>query len=269
VLGLVALSLPAMASAEATVSITKFTAKAVPVPKPGGGSWKGTGNCLGCGAGVEANYEISGEGYGATPQNPKGGIAPISEVDFFLPAGAKIHPSGFGSCTEAALKARGAEGCPKSSIASPVGSLLGEVTFGSERVPEEATLQAFFAPGGGLLFYTQGLTPTVVEVVSTGKWVRSSGKYSWELETLVPAVATVPGAALASVSRVHITAGAARRAHGKVIPYGTVPKRGECPKGGFYGKLEVTFGGMFGGEREFAIPAKTVSKVVRAPCPRR
>jgi hypothetical protein len=71
------------------------------------------------------------------------------------------------------------------------------------------------------------------------------------------------------VSRIHIKAGAARRAHGKVIPYGTVPKKGECPKGGFYGKLEVTFGGMFGGEREFGIAPKTVTKIVRAPCPRR
>ena len=64
VFGLVALSLPAMASAaEPTVSITKFKAKAIPVPKSGGGTWKGTGNCLGCGAGVEAEYEIAGEGY--------------------------------------------------------------------------------------------------------------------------------------------------------------------------------------------------------------
>ena len=120
-----------------------------------------------------------------------------------------------------------------------------------------------------MLFYTQGTTPVSLEVVSTGKYVRSSGKYSWELQTLVPPVPTVTGAPLASVSKIHIKAGAAFRSHGKVIPYGTVPKKGECPKGGFFGKTEVTFGGNFGGEREFGIPAKTVTNVIRVPCPRR
>jgi hypothetical protein len=71
------------------------------------------------------------------------------------------------------------------------------------------------------------------------------------------------------VSKIHIKAGAARRSHGKVIPYGTVPKKGECPKGGFYGKTEITFGGMFGGVREFGIAPKTVTEVIRVPCPRR
>jgi hypothetical protein len=79
----------------------------------------------------------------------------------------------------------------------------------------------------------------------------------------------VPGAPFASVSKIHLKAGAAFRSHGKVIPYGTVPKKGECPKGGFFGKTEVTFGGMFGGDREFGIPPKTVTKVIRVPCPRR
>ena len=42
VLGLFAFAIPAVASAEITASITKFKAKAIPVPKPGGGSscWK-------------------------------------------------------------------------------------------------------------------------------------------------------------------------------------------------------------------------------------
>jgi hypothetical protein len=265
VLGLVALSLPAVASAaEPTVSITKFKAKAIPVPKPGGGTWKGTGNCLGCGAGVEAEYEIAGEGYGATPQNPKGGIAPISEVDFFLPAGSRINKKGFGSCTEAALKNKGAEGCPKNSIASPVGSLQGEVTFGSERVPEEATLQAFLGEGG-LLFFVKGTTPTVIEIVSKGHYVHSAPPYGEELITFAPPVATVPGAALASTHTIHIKAGAAFKKGKKIISYGYLPKK--C-KGGLPVKTIVHFGGsnMFG---EFGIPEKTVTATYKAPCPKK
>ena len=151
--------------------------------------------------------------YGVTPQNPKGGIPPLSAVNVFLPKGVKLHPQGFGTCTEATLKSIGPSGCSKKSIASPLGNVLGEVTFGTERVPEEATLQAFFGPGGGLLFFTKGSSPVSLEIVSTGRYVRSSGKYSWELKTLVPPVASVPGAPLASARKIHIKVGAAFRKH--------------------------------------------------------
>jgi hypothetical protein len=262
---LAALGLPAQASAE-EIPLPTIKARGSAVPIPG---FPGTGNFYGKGADVEATLEIEGSGYGATPQNPKGSPPPISAVNVYLPKGVKLHPAGFGTCAEATLKNVGPKGCPKSSAASATGSVLGEVTFGSERVPEQATLRAFFAQGGGVLFYTQGTSPVSVEVVSTGKWVKSSGQYSWELQTLVPAVATVPGAPFASVSKIHLKAGAAFRSHGKVVSYGTVPKKGECPKGGFFAKTEVTFGGMFGGEREFGIPPKTVTSVIRVPCPRR
>jgi hypothetical protein len=256
---------PAQAAAEEIPAPTlKVKAAAVPIP-----GFPGTGNFYGKGADVEATLEIAGSGYGVTPQNPNGSVPPVSAVNVYLPKGVKLHQSGFGSCAEATLKNIGPSGCPKSSVASPIGSVLGEVTFGAERVPEAATLQAFFGPAGSVLFYTQGSTPVSLEIVSTGRFVRSSGKYSWELKTLVPPVATVPGAPLASVSKIHLKAGAAFKSHGKVISYGTVPKKGECPKGGFYGKTEVTFGGSYGGEREFGIPAKTVTNVIRVPCPRR
>jgi hypothetical protein len=263
-LGLAFLAGPALASAE-EIPVPTVKVKAAAVPIPG---FPGTGNLYGKGADVEATLEIEGSGYGASAQNPNGSPPPISAVNVYLPKGVKLHPSGFASCTEATLKNIGPSGCPKNSSVSALGSVLGEVTFGSERVPEPATLQAFFAPGGSLLFYTQGVSPVSLEVVSTGKYVRSSGKYSWELETLVPAVATVPGAPFASVRKIHIKAGAAFRSHGKVVSYGTVPKKGECPKGGFFGKTEVTFGGMFGGEREFGILPKVVTQVIRVPCPR-
>ena len=264
-LAAVCLAAPAPALAEEDIPAPSLNVKAAAVPIPG---FPGTGNFYGKGAAIEGTVEISGSGYGVTAQNPKGSPPPISAVNVYLPKGVKLHPSGFGICNEAALKNSGARGCPRNSRASAIGSVLGEVTFGSERVPEEATLQSFFAPGGGVLFFVQGSTPVSLEVISTGKWVRSSGKYSWELKTLVPPVPTVPGAPLASASRIHLKAGAAFRKHGKVTSYGTVPKKGECPKGGFFGKLEITFGGsnQYG---EFGIPAKTVTKEVRTPCPRR
>ena len=269
VLGLFVLSLPAMASAEEpTASITKFRAKAIPIPKPGGGSFKGTGNFYGKGAAVEAEFEFAGSGYGATAQNPSGGIPPISAVNFYLPKGTKLHPQGFGKCTESTLKSIGPSGCPKTSVASPIGSALGEVTFGTERVPESTTLQAFFGPGGGLLFFTKGSSPVSLEIVSSGKYVKAAAPYGQELKTLVPPVASVPGAPLASVKNIKIKGGAAIKKGNKLISYGTIPKKGECPKGGFPIKTEVTFGGQYGGEREFGIPAKTVTATIKTPCPK-
>jgi hypothetical protein len=261
VLGLLALGLPAVSSAEITAKIAKFTAKAVPIP-----GFPHTGNILGAGADVEAEYLIEGSGYGGTAQKPEGGIPPISEVDFYLPAGTVLHPSGFGSCSEATLKNTGPKGCSKSSVASPVGSAEGEVTFGAERVPETTTLQAFFAPGGGLLFYTQGTNPVSLEIVSSGHYVNASGLYGKELITLVPPVASVPGAPLASVKKIHIKAGSAIKKGKTVIPYGRLPKK--CPKGGFPVKTVITFGGEFGGERNFGIPPLKAEATYKAPCPK-
>jgi hypothetical protein len=264
-LGLIVLGLPAVASAAIEAKITKFEAKAIPIPKPGGGKWPGTGNILGAGAAVEANYEIQGSGYGITTQNPNGGIPPISQVNFYLPAGTKLNPGPFAKCTEETLKRVGPSGCPKTSVASPVGSVLGEVTFGTERVPEEAELTAFFG-GPGLLFFVAGHTPVSLELISVGHYVHASPPYSEELITLVPAVSTVPGAALASTKTIHIKAGAAIKKGKKIIAYGYLPKK--CKK--FLPvKTEIIFGGKYGGEREFGIEPITSTAEFHAPCPKK
>jgi hypothetical protein len=265
-LGLIALAAPALATADSipAPAVTKFTAKSVPVP-----GVPGTGNFYGKGAAEETEYEFSGTGYGGTPANPAGGIPPLSGVNFYLPKGTKLDTKDFKTvCTEAILKNTGPSACPKKSVASQIGSALGEVTFGTTRVPEEATLQGFFGPGGGLLFFTHGASPVNLEIVSTGNFVKLSGKYAYEFKALVPAVASVPGAPLASVKNIKVKVGAAFKKRGKVISYGTVPKKGECPKGGFPIKTELIFGGRFGGEREFGIDEKVVPAEYKSPCPK-
>jgi hypothetical protein len=281
VLGLIVLAAPAVATAEEEIPSPKVTLKAKAVPIPG---FRGTGNFYGKGADVEAEFKIEGSGYGKGPGNPNGSPPPISAINFYLPKGTKLHPQGFKTCTNAKLKAEAAIGCPKGSIASPLGAVLGEVVFEGERVPEEATLQAFFGPSESLLFFTKyhrGAVfpsaplgaPAQVEIVSEGRYKRSHGKYAYELETKVPAVETVQGAPLASVSLIKIKAGAAMRRHKKVIYYGTLPKKGECPKKGFPVKAEVFFGGNHGsdpvlGNREFGIAEKEVTAEFPAPCPK-
>jgi hypothetical protein len=261
---LAVLGLPAVASAAAPT--VTFKAKLVPIPTPGGGTYPGTGNILGAGAAIEAQYVISGSGYGASAAKPEGGIPPLAGVNFFLPSGAKINSSGFPTCSESALKNTGPTGCNKSAVASPIGHALGEVSFGAERVPEEATLQAFFGPNKSLLFFVQGSSPVSLEFVSSGSYV-NSGKppYGLELKTLVPAIATVPGAPLASTHTINIKVGAAIKKGNKLISYGTVPTK--C-KGGLPVRTEMIFGGFDGGEREFGIPAETVTKEYKLPCPK-
>jgi hypothetical protein len=106
-----------------------------------------------------------------------------------------------------------------------------------------------------------------LELVPKGHWINShQPPYGEELIVLVPPVVTVPGAPLASVKTIKLTSGAAIKKGRKIISYGTVPTK--C-KGGLPVKTEVIFGGMYGGEREFGIPAKTVTATYKAPCPKK
>jgi len=257
VLALVALALPSLASAAPEV---KLKAVAVPIPKPGGGNWPGTGNIYGAGAAVEAEYTISGTEYGWFPP-------PLIGVNFFLPKGTKLHPGGFKTCSVKIIQEeKEPEKCPKGSAAGPPGKALGIVSFGKERVPEETVLTSYFNNVGGLSFFTKGVSPTLLEIPSTGKYINlgGSGGFGPELKTIVPLVPTVPGAPFASVTSIKIKVGAAFKQGKKLISYGTVPKKGQCPKGGFNIKSEVIFAENGEESKPLVVPVN-----YKAPCPRK
>jgi hypothetical protein len=246
---LAVVALPAAASATPTV---KFKAEAVPIP-----GFKGTGNILGAGAAVQAEYSISGTEYA-------GGPPPLIGVNFYLPKGTVLHTSGFPTCSQEALEKTGPSACKKASHAGPTGSALGEVSIGTERVEEHTTIESFYKPGGGLLFFTDGHTPTSLEILSAGHYVHlgGAGGYGPELITEIPEVSTLPGAPFASVKTINVKAGSAYKSHGKTIYYGRVPKK--CPKGGFPIKTEV----IFAKEGNKATP-ETVTALYKSPCPRK
>ena len=117
---LAALGLMAVAAGPAVARPTvKFKATAVPIP-----GYRHTGNIYGAGAAVNAEYSINGTEY-------YGGPAPLKHVNFYLPAGAKIHPSGFTTCkTEYLTKYHSPEKCPRASKAyAGAGSVKGTVKF--------------------------------------------------------------------------------------------------------------------------------------------
>lgn len=249
VLGLALLALPGVASAAPTV---KFKAFAVPIP-----GFPHTGNILGAGTALQAEYEISGTEYFGSPP-------PIIGVNFYLPKGSVLHPSGFPTCNEEVLRQRGPIACPKGSQAGPIGTVLGYVTLGGERVEETAELFSFYKPGGGFIFFTDGHTPVALEVYAPGHYKNYVGGdgYGPELMTKVPEVASVPGAPYASVKTITGKFGSAISSHGKTIYYGTVPKT--CPKGGFPVKTEVIFA-----ENGEEAKRESVTVSYTAPCPRK
>jgi hypothetical protein len=251
VLGLALVALTGTATAAPSVTVK---AEAVPIP-----GFPGTGNFYGKGAAVKAEISISGTEYGGFP-------APLIGVNFYLPKSTKLHTSGFPSCAPSNLETagQGPSACPKGSTAGPKGHALGEVAFGKEIVPEEVTIESFYAPGGGIEFYTSGHSPVSLEFLSKGHYthLNGGGGYGPELVTEIPLVETVPGADDASVQKIVVQAGSAYKSHGKTIYYGTVPKKGQCPRGGFKGKAEFTFAGLGG------LTQQTVPVTFTSPCPK-
>jgi hypothetical protein len=247
---LAALAAPSVASATPVVTVK---AKIVPIPinpsSPHSPNYPHTGNILGAGAALEATLSISGTEYGGFP-------SPVTKVVVELPAGVKLHTHGFATCPMATLESHEVQNCPKRSVAGPPGEALGVVSFGGTRVNEKATIQAFFAPGGGLAFYTEGNSPAQLEVLAIGSLSTAPPPFGPKLTVPVPLVETVPGAPYASVLTIKGKVGAAYRQGKKLISYGTVPKT--CPKGGFKGKVEITF-----------LSGETVTVSPTVPCPKR
>jgi hypothetical protein len=244
-LTLAGLCLPASASAAPSIT---FKARAVPIP-----GFRGTGNILGAGAALKVQYTIAGTEYGGFP-------APLVGVNFYTPSGTKIHPRAFASCRPATLQNMGPGACPRRSRLTISGGALGVVSFGDERVPERASIQAFLAPGGTMQFYTQGSSPVSLEFLAPSHVSGSRAPYAQKFVTAVPLISTVPGAPDASTLSIDVELGAAYRKHGKAIYYGTVPRR--CPRGGFPLKSELLFAEIGG------LPAQTVTIATKAPCPR-
>ncbi len=249
VLGLAVLALSGTASAEPTV---KFKAEAVPIP-----GFPHTGNILGAGAAFQAEYTISGTEYG-------GYSPPLIGINVYLPKGVKLNPSKFPTCsTKIVVEEKEPSKCPKKSSGGPKGVAHGFVVFGNERVPEEVSIESFYAPGGGLNFLVLGHTPASIEIVSTGKYtnLNGSGGFGPKFVSHVPLIETVPGAPDGSTASIKVKVGSAIKQGKKTIYYGTMPKK--CPKGGFPVKTELVFAGLGG------LTEQTVTKLYKAPCPRK
>jgi hypothetical protein len=276
VLAALALGLPAAAAAAPSLSVK---VKILPVLKdqsnPKAGFWPHTGDFLGAPASLETRLTATGTEYGGFP-------APIRRVVVYLPKGTGIHTAGFPTCAISVLDSHQPEKCPKGSLASPAGrapqsapescpppkplaggasEACGVVSLGGQRVHEAVKIQAYVAPGNGLNFYVEGVTPTVIEEPFSGKFEKASGVFGTKFTTDVPLINTLPGAPAAVAETTTVTIGAAMMKKGKLISLGTIPKK--CPKGGFPGKGEL----WFGAGEESTWEEVTVN--VQVPCPKK
>ena len=252
VLAALALCLPALGLAPGAGAVPTVRFKAEPLPIPG---YPHTGFIRGAGAALLAEYVISGTEYGGFPP-------PLIHVDFYLPEGVQLHPQGFPTCPTSTLEpsGRGPKACPKGSAAGS-GSASGFVAFGQSIVAETTSIQAFYAPGGGLTFFTFGHEPALIEIISQGRYVDAAAPFSKKVESDIPLVETVPGAQDASVKTIKIQVGTAMRRQGKTVFYGRLPR--SCPKGYLPVKTALTFAGLGG------LAQQTVTVEYKAPCPRR
>jgi hypothetical protein len=241
VLSLAVLGLAATASAAPTIT---FKLKAIPIP-----GFPGTGDILGAGAEIQGQGEILGTEYGGFPP-------PVIGLKVYAPAGAKLHPQGFATCSPSTIERDGLGPCPKKSMAGPQGSVSGVVSFGTERVHETVSVQPFFAPGGNVDAFVEGHTPVSLEILTTGHVISSSPPFGLEFIGEVPLIETVPGALDASMYEGTISVGAAYRQGKKTISYITMAKK--CPKGGWPAKVEISFLG-----------GATAAASSKLPCPRR
>jgi hypothetical protein len=239
---LAVIGLPAVASA-ATITGVKASIKPIP-------GFPETGDILGAGALVEVEGKLEGnELTGGLPSQTR-------KLVVYFPAGTKIDPTGFPTCTVAKLEIGGPEGCPKQSrIADGTVGVADQIGSG-EATREEGKLEIFITPHNGVVAYANAAAPISAQIVIPAHWETASAPYGPKLTFEIPLVDSVPGAPPVSGTSIHVKAGAAIRKGGKTYYYGRVPAK--CPKGGFPGKGEVTLES-----------GQTITTLVKVPCPTR
>lgn len=150
------------------------------VPEVSSGGLGGLGS-------VNAILHVEGTEYGGFPP-------PVVGITLRLPSGTTLSAGDHSTCSQTTLEQIGPSGCPKTSTAGPVGKAHSIISFGSERVEEEATVEAFYGSGGGIEFFIDGHSPVSLEIIA-------SATVAGNVITMeVPLVSTVPGAPYASLT---------------------------------------------------------------------
>lgn len=199
--------------------------------------------------GASANLSVKAKfAYGTTTP------VPISRFLAYGPAGLDLDLKGTGTCSKPALEQRGPSACPANSRIG-FGGGVGLVEIAKEFIKEPFTFNLFLAPSqnGGfvILVYVEATDPVALQLVLVAKEARGHWPYGLGVTVEVPPIATLPGAAYASVESTYLTVGSQ-----KVAYYHSVRGRRQlvhvkglivpksCPRGGF--PFVVTIGFLDG-----------------------
>jgi hypothetical protein len=214
---------------------------------------------LGAPTNLSATAVFSSDGLAPTP---------IGNVLAYGPAGLEVDVAGAGVCKKATLEADGPSGCPADARIG-FGGGIGLVEIAKEILKEPFTLDFFLGPKEhghlAILAYANAVSPVSAQVVVDAKEVHGPAPYGLGFTFEIPPIATLPGAAYASLESAYFTIGSQKVAYYKTV-HGKqklvhvkgviVPK--SCPRGGF--PFRVTIGFLDGTQ---SVDAYT------SPCPRR
>jgi hypothetical protein len=174
---------------------------------------------------------------GGEPGDPQ----PLRRSVLRLPAGLGVEIPHLRSCAPERLRRLGARGCPAQSQLG-VGRALVRAPLGSQLLGESISLWVFLGPLRNLQptfeMLAQGYTPFDERVVFSGTVLPDNPPYGEDLVLSVPAIATLPLEADASIASISLTIGSSRRSARE--PNTTIePTR--CPPGGFPFAVELTY----------------------------
>ena len=185
---------------------------------------------------------------------PAGQIPPpLTELGVLYPAelGIATNNLGLESCTASQLQEAGLAGCPANSLMGR-GSALVDVPFTLGPVLERVQITLLSAPVQeghlGLLFFADGESPVIAQLVFTGLILPAQAPFGGILETQLPLVHTVPEGPYAAVVSMQTTIGPShiiyyRRVHHRLVGYRPrgilLPSR--CPHGGFLFTIHLGF----------------------------
>lgn len=177
--------------------------------------------------------------------------SPITKFVLYAPAGLEVDTHDAGTCAATTLETKGPSGCPEDSRAG-FGGGVGVVGLASETVHEPYTLDFFFASTQRghlrLLIYADAIAPASVQLVLVARQIAAPKPFGLGFSVEVPPVATVPGAANASIESAFVTVGGADVAYYESVKgkrrlvhlRGLVVPR-HCPAGGFPAQGIVDF----------------------------
>jgi Bacterial Ig-like domain (group 3) len=172
-----------------------------------------------------------------------GHVAPLTTLQLQLPLGTGLTATGFPICSEDTLLVDGVADCPEGSLAGPLGSFTGLVSFGSEAVNETGTIWPLFGPAGTLYLLLLGNSPVSIEVVAKGHSEAGSGAQGPVLNFTLPLVETVPGAPAMSFTSLSLELGTLWTDAGG-IEVNSVTLPSECPAGKFAWTVAAGFDGQ-------------------------